>query len=855
MQYRAFDGEDYSEVVSVQLTVNAVNDRPTVAPTWVQGLEDQIVLLKWSDFAASDVEADPLSLRITSLPAEGQLQSWNGQVWLAVTVGQRLTKTDLDQQQLRFVPDANASSSLGYDQAGLGNLHHHYAQLQFVAEDAQLDSMVGTLTLDIVAVADQPTLNIAASIQQQVVFQTSWEAASNPSSTSTLLAQSSFDGWQLVTQGDRLAGGNNGFEIWSNQDQMEDSTGTLRSVSADLGNGQHWLELNDAGSGLAQTLGIKRSVQTVAGAQYSLSFDYAGRLGFSNQYTQIGIYVDGQRIASYANTSSNTALNWQAVNSQFVGNGQTQTIQILIEAPCTHAGGRGAMIDDIQLIQTQQFNRGLEDQAILLSQIQSQLQDLDGSEHLNLAIAGLPLGSRLSDGVHQFVSTEQQLIANVSDWDINHLSFTAPAHYSGNVTLQVISTSIEVSNGSRATAIQNLPIEVIASVDTPNLTLQSSGAYTSRELINTSWEGAWNWTTTSTGIVGGLEGWCSVSGNWWMLPQMEVWSAGDYKNNSQGQRIRLGQAPQGNNWLQLHDGAGKATQNMGIERSFYSMAGAIYTLDLNYAGDLGLSSSLTGIGIYVDGIKIASYTNTSSNTALDWKAINFQFIGAGGCQDIRIQLEGSNAVLGRSIMIDALRLTESIASTDSLAYVVAGSSVQLPQIVAGLQDQDGSEHLQLALLNIPNQVMISDGVRQFVASSCNNSLDLQGWDISRLSISVPQGYCHDIALTVRATATEQSTGQQASTEQTITIRVLSGIPVSTPVTVNPYVSTTQNDAVTPTSSQYQLVSQATLLSQASILLQGTKTNWEEEQLEEAQQIRQQSQEWLEQLEQLALQNW
>jgi hypothetical protein len=53
---------------------------------------------------------------------------------------------------------------------------------------------------------------------------------------------------------------------------MEDSTGALRSVSAGLGNGQHWLELNDAGSGLAQTLGIKRSVQTVAGAQYSLSF-------------------------------------------------------------------------------------------------------------------------------------------------------------------------------------------------------------------------------------------------------------------------------------------------------------------------------------------------------------------------------------------------------------------------------------------------------------------------------------------------------------------------------------------------------------------------------------------------------
>ena len=89
----------------------------------------------------------------------------------------------------------------------------------------------------------------------------------------------------------------------------------------------------------------------------------------------------------------------------------------------------------------------------------------------------------------------------------------------------------------------------------------------------------------------------------------------------------------------------------------------------------------------------------------------------------------------------------------------------------------------------------------------------------------------------------------------INIRVLSGTAVATPVTVNPYVSTTQGGASIPTTNQYQLVSQVTLLSQASILLQGTKTNWEEQQLNEAQQRQQQSQEWLEQLEQLALQNW
>lgn len=182
---------------------------------------------------------------------------------------------------------------------------------------------------------------------------------------------------------------------------------------------------------------------------------------------------------------------------------------------------------------------------------------------------------------------------------------------------------------------------------------------------------------------------------------------------------------------------------------------------------------------------------------------------------------------------------------------------KLPQIIAALQDQDGSEQLQLELLNIPSQIVISDGTRQFVASSSNSRLDLTGWDLSQLSISIPQGYCQDIQLKVKvkATATEQSTGQQASTEQVINIRVLSGTAVATPVTVNPYVSTTQGGAVNAPVDSYQLVGQTTLLSQASILLQGTKTNWEEQQLNEAQQRQQQSQEWLEQLEQLALQNW
>ena len=42
-----------------------------------------------------------------------------------------------------------------------------------------------------------------------------------------------------------------------------------------------------------QTIGLTRTVSTQAGMVYELSLDYAGRPGFTADYTRIGVYVDG----------------------------------------------------------------------------------------------------------------------------------------------------------------------------------------------------------------------------------------------------------------------------------------------------------------------------------------------------------------------------------------------------------------------------------------------------------------------------------------------------------------------------------------------------------------------------------
>jgi len=165
---------------------------------------------------------------------------------------------------------------------------------------------------------------------------------------------------------------------------MMDNRNRLVTVNAMSGNGENWLELNDAMGEGHQTLGIERSVQTVAGAIYTLSLDVAGRVGYSADYTRIGIYVDGVRIGGDDSTSGSNGLNWQTRQFAFTGNGTKQTIRIVSEATRRDANGRGMMLDDLRLTERLPLNTGMEDTAIRLSAITAALVDTDGSETLSV---------------------------------------------------------------------------------------------------------------------------------------------------------------------------------------------------------------------------------------------------------------------------------------------------------------------------------------------------------------------------------------------------------------------------------------------------------------------------------------
>jgi hypothetical protein len=635
------------------------------------------------------------------------------------------------------------------------------------------------------------------------VFRTGWESAANRDTSSTLVSGTSLEGWNLLTTGDKLAGGSNGFEVWSTGDQMADANNTLHTVSAAAGDGKNWLELNDAGGTQAQTLGIQRAVQTVAGDSYTLSFDLAGRNGFSSAYTQIAVYVDGVKVATRNNTSGSSALTWGTASITFTGTGGLQDIRIVTDSSAQNAGGRGMMLDNIALVDAVRLNDGKQGGTITLQSLVAGLVDTDGSEALALTLTGMPIGSVLSDGTHSFTVTDTQRVADITGWTTSALTLRPPASFSGHLELQAQATTIELSDGSRATTTQLLEVQVDAVAQAPKVTLAArTDTSVSRELVDTSWESACDNTSGATVVYGcSVEGWDLVAPAANRYSAFEFWGAGDTMKAANGTSVKVQPATgNGNNWLSLTNGVGaNGTQNyqsLGVERDVATVANAVYTLTLDYAGALGLAASATQIGIYVDGQRIATYANTSPNTGLNWLPLTFSFLGNGANRDVSVVLEGgTGTTAARGAMIDDLRVVETLPDGNGSVYGIGGTAIALPRIDSALADGDGSSRLKLELLGLPAGAVLSDGARSITLVQTGQVVDISGWDATKLSVKAPAGYCGTLQLQARATSTEAN-GSTATTTQAFAVNVLSGTAAATPATANPYVTLATSAPVT-----------------------------------------------------------
>ncbi|MBL0644323.1 VWA domain-containing protein [Aeromonas veronii] len=142
------------------------DDAPITSGGYAQGEEDMPLILKWSDFKASDVDtaADKLSIKITSLPADGVLQykDANGN-WQAVVENQVFTKADIVAGRLQFKPDpheASGSVVSGANSGADGNKLGDYASFGYQVSDGVNNSGNATFVVDIKPVVDGVTLKV-----------------------------------------------------------------------------------------------------------------------------------------------------------------------------------------------------------------------------------------------------------------------------------------------------------------------------------------------------------------------------------------------------------------------------------------------------------------------------------------------------------------------------------------------------------------------------------------------------------------------------------------------------------------------------------------------------------------------
>ncbi|HEA3091586.1 TPA: VCBS domain-containing protein, partial [Aeromonas salmonicida] len=142
------------------------NDRaPVTTGGHGVGTEDTPLVLKWSQFGASDDQAaSDLSVVIGTLPQNGTLEYLNaaGQ-WIAVKVGDLVSYGDINTGHLRFVPGLNESSTSAANGNGtsMGNQQGDYASFGYQISDGANLSNSGKLVIDIAAVADKPVVDIS----------------------------------------------------------------------------------------------------------------------------------------------------------------------------------------------------------------------------------------------------------------------------------------------------------------------------------------------------------------------------------------------------------------------------------------------------------------------------------------------------------------------------------------------------------------------------------------------------------------------------------------------------------------------------------------------------------------------
>ncbi|SNZ20526.1 calcium-binding protein [Cohaesibacter gelatinilyticus] len=305
-----------------------------------------------------------------------------------------------------------------------------------------------------------------------------------------------------------------------------------------------------------------------------------------------------------------------------------------------------------------------------------------------------------------------------------------------------VSVTVTTNDGNGGTFDQDFTINVTPVADAPNLTIGSS----TRAVIDTNFESA------NTNFQGQYDGWQSDSGT------IEMWI--NQSDSAQG----------GNNHIELNtDPSDSYDDAPNIYQTVDTVDNASYQLTFDYSGRPGFGADVNKVEVLWDGVVVETISvDATANATYAWQSITINLQGDGDPSRIELREAGLDTEQGRGMMIDNIKLTETI---DDGAHGTAGTAIKLPDLTSSLTDNDGSESLALVIGNLPQGTVLSDGTNSVTIGSDGQSPNIESWDLSTLEATPPANYSGEIALQVTATATETATGDTASTSGTIDLYV------------------------------------------------------------------------------------
>jgi hypothetical protein len=470
------DGTSSSAAAVATIRVTAVNDAPVATGSALTGTEDTALVFNWSNFGVSDVDSatSSLGVRVTSLPADGTLQVFNGSAWVAVANNTLVSKATIDAGSFRFVPDANESGSNAYGGSGVGNQQADYARFNFTPNDGITDGAASMMRIDITPVTDAPTVTHNASTQvtgtlstltsvgltrdfyDNIATLTSGASSTNPNTgevgietavpTSSALisnvgvagALSNDQGVQVAEDDAYRVQGLIYMEAGTSYTFVGYADDTVRlEVGGNTVMSGQW---GGSGQAMAGTFTSNIFTPTVTG-YYSLEFMVYNTSGPGSY--DLNVSVNG---GAAVDLSTSNFLLFQSITQVDAAGGQRSAF---VPNGTTGEGGYYPVV----------YDAGVQSR-VYLAPVLASLTDTDGSETLAVQLQGIPVGAVLTDGTNSFTATVAATSVNITSWNRSTLSITFPSGFTGSTTLTAAATSTETATGATASTSVSFAVTV-----------------------------------------------------------------------------------------------------------------------------------------------------------------------------------------------------------------------------------------------------------------------------------------------------------------------------------------------------------------------------------------------------------